>query len=120
MNKRQYKFLWKSIQISLFFLPIIISLVLTSYSISWDKHYVNTVIQRALSEGYAPDKMTDFSDKAVAEYDAQGRYEKKVWKLNHQEIYYLEHLLFGIVVGLTFQIGNMIWHMYYIDESEDD
>ena len=62
----------------------------TSYQISWDEHYVNSVYERALVQGYSPDKVTDFSEGSVASIDATGRYETKVWKLQHKELYYLE------------------------------
>jgi len=114
MNKKQFMYLWVVVQISLFILPILIcGIIVPKYEMSWDKHYIKTVRTRAM-EGYANNKLTDFSDAEIAKYDAEGKYEDKVWKLQHKEIYYFEGIGVGFLIGLLCQLFNIFW--YGIDE----
>ena len=110
MNTKQYKFLWATIQIFLFFVPILISIVITPLEISYDKEYNANVPQRIFAEN---NKMTDFKEAVVAEYDSQGTYVTKKWLLKNPEVYYYKNIMGGIIVGMILQIGNILWLMEY-------
>jgi len=121
MNEKQFKLLWKTVQLSLFFIPMIIMVfVYTPYEISWDKHYIDNVNDRVLSyEG--GEKMTDFTEAEIVKYDTQGQYEKKVWRQQNKEIYYLSNLGSGAIIGFFLQMFNIFWAMFWrLNWGEDD
>lgn len=121
MNKKQFKFLWITIQTMLFIIPIIICLVLTPYTISKDEHYMKTINQRMYNKEYKQgDTLTDFTEAKIVELDAQKEYENRVWKLENKEIYYLESLLAGFFIGLMLQLFNLFWAMSYDNLDTDD
>ena len=105
------------VQLMLFIIPIVISLFCVDYYISWDQHYVENVNERVLNNHYGDNSITDFSDSVIAKYDSEGKYEKKVWKLQNKELYYYENFLMGVVLGAFFQIFIFFWNVY-IDEIE--
>jgi hypothetical protein len=119
MKKKSFYKLWMVVQVLLFILPILISVGCTGYRISWDEHYVENVNQRALMDGYSINKATDFSDAQVARYDLSGHLEGKVWMLNNKEIYLFQQLGIGVLIGLLFQIGNMMWSLKAMDYDVD-
>lgn len=102
MDKKQ-KNLWIIIHMIVFLLPIIICVLLTPYQISYDREYVNTVGVRVF-EPTGEGKMTDFTEAKRMEYDSEGTYIRKEWKLKNKEIYYFENILCGVVIGVILQI----------------
>jgi len=112
MNNKQFKMLWAICQIILFILPIIACLWYVPYDISYDQKYVNSVNQRAFENGDS-NKLTDFKEATIAQYDAEGTYIEKEWKLNNQELYIFKAIIAGIIIGATLQFGNMIWFFVY-------
>ena len=117
MNKKQYKSLWITTQLLLLILPMMLSLIFVKYNISYDKHYVNTVYDRAKDVDYATeDKLTDFTNAVVAKADIDGEFETLVWKLQHQELYYYEAIGCGLFLGILFQLINIFWCSIYMDK----
>ncbi len=112
MDKKQFKFLWLTVQLFLFVVPIVIGFLMVPYDISYDEEYVNNVNKRAFSE-INSNSITDMRDAVIAKYDAEGTYLKKEWKLKHKEIYYFEGIGYGILIGLAFQLGNIVWYLLF-------
>jgi len=116
MNKKQYRFLWASVQIILFLIPIIYALVFTPYEISRERHYVKTINKRALVEGYKTEQtFTDFTEAIIAKNDAVETYEKRTWKTQHPELYWYENLFLALFIGLLLQLFNGPWLLGYGD-----
>jgi hypothetical protein len=96
----------------------------TPYVISWDRHYVNTVNERALMQGYnSENSIVDLSSIVVANNDIVGRFERKVWKLDNQFIYYREQFFYGVLLsiflaGVTFLIK--LWADGSIKDDDED
>lgn len=109
----RYKVAWVEVQAFLFIVPLLFAPFIAGYDRSWDAHYIQTVNQRALDDGYAPQKLTDFSDQTVAQYDAEGGYEKKVWRQQHPELYYLNAFFKILIISLALQFFNVVWHSCY-------
>jgi uncharacterized membrane protein (DUF106 family) len=111
MKEKTLKPILIAIHIILLVIPIFAAIWWTPYDISYDKHYVETVNKRALSDGYSSDKITDLSEAIVAQYDALGNYEKKVWRLENQEIYYINNIIGFSLIGIL--IHSLLISFFY-------
>ncbi len=116
MIKKIYITVWIIAQMLLLFIPMIIGVVMTPYEISYDKGYVETVNPRVLDGGSG-----DFNIEGAVEdwKDAEGTFYDKEWKLQHQELYYIYNITTGLVIGLAFQILNMLWWLTYEGNKYD-
>ncbi|MFW6173342.1 MAG: hypothetical protein ACOC5T_06310 [Elusimicrobiota bacterium] len=118
MDKEKYVKWWKTVQIILFFLPIIASLVAVPYQISYDSEYTEEVNPRVLDGGDG-----DFNVEGAVEdkLDTEGNFFDKKWKLRHKELYLVEAILSGFLIGLVLQILNVFWWLSYdlIKEHEE-
>ena len=121
MKKKTIIKLWTTIQIILFILPIICFLIYTPYNISYDRYYVNEVRTRALNNNYSSgNSITDLTSAKIAESDIKGEFSKKVWRLQNQEVYYIDNVFNGFILGLIFQLGNVFWTMFFEFNNNDD
>jgi hypothetical protein len=81
-----------------FVLWVMLTVVTSSYNMSYDKHYVDNVNARAFeSKGGIEDI---YRSGIVAQYDAMGAYEDKVWNLKNPELYFIGYgILYAILFG---------------------
>ena len=112
MKARTFKAIWAIVQITLLVVPIVACLWYVPYSISHDQHMVDTVNERAW-EYDGNGTLTDFTEAEIMSNDAQLDYEERVWKLDHQELYYIRAIMIGIAFSLLFQMWNVVWYLIY-------
>jgi len=118
---KKYKAYWENkaknlltksvmIGITIILITVLISMCFVSYRIDKDKEFVKTVSERAY-DFTKSDSLTDFSEVVVKQADSQGVYTNKIAKIEHKEIYYLESLLIGLLLGSL--IGLLAGGIYY-------
>ena len=114
-----------SIFIALFIGLLALSLWYVPYEISHDQHMVDTINVRALDYEHPEGVITDFTEAEIMRLDAQEGYENKVWKLDHQELYWYAGIVRGILISLAIVLllyvcrGGII-DVIFDDEDEDD
>lgn len=97
MKKKTFRFIWAMLMIALVSLVIFLSLWYVPYQISHDQHMVDTINDRALEYEHPEGVITDFTEAEIMMLDAQEEYENKVWKLDHQELYWYSGIVQGII-----------------------
>lgn len=110
MEDKTFKTLWVIVQVTLFFAPFFVAIIMTPYQIEKDKMYIEIVEPRVLDGGSG-----DFNIEGAVEdkMDAEGKFIDKQFKQQNKELYYLENLGMALVAGLMFQIFNMLWVLVY-------
>jgi len=111
MKEKTFKKIWTTTQILLFILPIIILVCLTPYDIGEDKLWSQEVTIRNLEQ--ESEALTDFKQAVVAEKDINGDFVKIKYRLQHQELYYFQAILFGVLLGVLLQVLNIVWWAMY-------
>ncbi len=114
-NSTRIIYMWVLAQSVLLILPIVCFLLYTPYTISKDQHYVNTINYRATGT-----EQEGIANAVVLYMDAKKQYEHRVWKLQNKELYYIEGIMIGLVIGLLLQIFNIFWAEGYRDAEYDD
>ncbi len=102
--------------LSLFFVP---------YDISHDQHMVDTINERALEYEHPEGVITDFTEAEIMQLDAQEEYENKVWKLDHQELYWYGGIARGILISLAiafliYVVKGTVMDAIFDDEDYED
>lgn len=100
MKKESFKRIWFAIGILVVITTIALAMWYVPYEISHDQHMVDTVNERALEYEHPEGVITDFTESEIMMLDAQEGYENKVWKLDHQELYWYG----GIIKAIVFSI----------------
>ena len=95
--------------------------VITPYAISSDQWYVSHVNPRAFNYLSTDSHATDFADAQVLANDAMNDYEGKAWKLQHQELYYIQSIIGGGIIGfiLGFIAGGISYSIISSKEDEE-
>lgn len=127
MEQKTFKAIRTGVQLTFLIVPMILCLLYVPYQISQDQHMVDTVNERALNyDGNGT--VTDFTDAEIMSSDADLRYEKRAWKLEHKELYTYSALALGIIATALAQIMvGMVFYMIlpdflglnYDDDEED-
>lgn len=122
MNKNLYKTIWAVVQITFLILPMVLCIWYVPYKISHDQHMVDTVNERAFDYN-GNSTLTDFTEDGIMTRDAQLDYEERAWKLEHQELYYFNAIMFGSLCTVMLQLFNYGWFSIYREmysERKDD
>ncbi|MCK4544725.1 hypothetical protein KAU43_04240 [candidate division WOR-3 bacterium] len=125
MDIKTFNRVWAIIMITSLIAAVLISLFYVPYNISHDQHMVDTINERAFDYGHPEGVITDFTEAEIMSLDAQEEYEEKVWMLDNQELYWLEGLTVGILIGsltvlLLWALKSPILDYYYDDDCEDE
>ena len=82
------------------------------YDMSQDEHMMETVNERALEYEADNGTVTDFAEAEIMENDADEKYEKRVWKLEHKELYFIEYFCLAIGIVILYIIcSTLAWLM---------
>lgn len=125
MNEKIYKRIWATINIILVVLIVVGVLWYVPYQISRDQHMVDTVNERAFQYN-GTGTLTDLTEAEIMSNDADLNYENRVWKLQHQELYYLNSIVRMIVYSVGVSVicwwifGVLPLYEFYEDDDEDD
>ena len=115
MDKKMYNRIWALIMILTLVAITSISLFFVPYNISKDQHMVDTINERAWEYEHPEGVVTDFTEAEIMSLDAQEEYENKVWKLNNQELYWVEGLAFGLIISGLIIILLLVMKGYISD-----
>lgn len=110
MKRKEYIYLWTFVQLFLFIIPILVALIYTPYQIERDAMYLENVRNRVFRP---TDKVTDFKDAVVTEYDSKGKYIDIEFKQENKEIYYLINIGVALIFSVVLQFGNILWITEY-------